>query len=96
MTDNQTMAFLIQLSQQNRIIYQYLASGRTLSQMIALNNLGIGSLTKRISELRQALAEAGDAQRIESVWKVDFSKQRYKSYQLIQVPPGGWPKEAAQ
>lgn len=90
------LAFIIGLSPQTRTIYQYLQTGRTLSQVIALTNLGVGSVTSRISELRKALAKEGDTERVVDEWKNDFSKQKYKSYKLVQRPEGGWPQESSK
>lgn len=41
------------LSPQGHLVLEYLRSGRGLSSLIALNVLGIGSLSSRIAELRK-------------------------------------------
>lgn len=90
------LGFLLNLSPQTRLVYQYLKSGRTLSQAIALTNLGVGSVTSRVSELRKALEKEGDVERVTDEWKADFSKQKYKSYKLTQRPADGWPVTKAK
>lgn len=85
-----SLAFLVPLSPQTRLIYKYLSENRTLSQVIALTNLGVGSVTSRVSELRKALAKAGDNERVVDEWKKDYDGQRYKSYSLVQKPAEGW------
>jgi hypothetical protein len=91
-----SLAFIVNLSPQTRIVYDYLKSGRSLTQVIALTNLGVGSVTSRVSELRKALVKEGDAERIVDEWKQDYSGQKYKSYKLAAKPAEGWPKETSK
>lgn len=55
---------------------EYLQAGRSLTNQIALNNLGIGSLTSRIAELRKK----GYA--ITDTVEKDFHDKDYKKYAL--------------
>lgn len=66
------------LSTQNQLILDYLKAGRTLSNQIAIVNLGIGSLSKRIAELREM------GHKIKSEWAEDHFKKRYVRYTLEQ------------
>lgn len=59
---------------QHQLILQYLEAGRKLSNMEAMNILGVSSLTKRISELRRL------GHPISSEWKRDAFNVRYKVY----------------
>lgn len=59
---------------QHRLILKYLAEGRKLSNMDAINVLGISSLTKRVSELRRR------GHPILSEWRRDPFQVRYKVY----------------
>lgn len=43
----------IELTEQQGRIINYLKGGSTLTNMVALNGLGVGSLTSRIAELRK-------------------------------------------
>lgn len=64
------------LSEQNRIVYDYLISGRVLTNLIAMTNLGIGSLTARIAELRRKGLTVDDE------WGKDHFERRYKKYAI--------------
>jgi hypothetical protein len=80
--DKDTLPAAPPLSEQNKIILEYLHQpGRTLTNLIALTNLGIGSLTSRISELRQMGHE------IVSEPATDFHGRRYIKYSLKQPKP---------
>ena len=72
------------LSPQNKTLLTYLEGGRHITQLIALSNLGLGSLTSRVSQLRKALLEHDLPYEIAGDWKEDFSGQSYKSYSLIE------------
>ncbi|MBK1871549.1 helix-turn-helix domain-containing protein [Aestuariivirga sp. YIM B02566] len=61
---------------QKRMILEYLMTGRTLTPVVALTTMGIGSLTKRIQELR------GLGQHITGTWKTDHFGRSYMSYRL--------------
>ena len=62
------------LKPQERLVWEYLLTGRTLTNLVALTNLGVGSLTSRIAELRRR------GGRIESDWEEDHFHRRYKRY----------------
>ncbi|MCW2317110.1 hypothetical protein M2322_002664 [Rhodoblastus acidophilus] len=64
------------LSQQQQLVLEYLQSGRALTNLIAISNLGVGSLSSRIAELR-AMGTA-----ITGTPKYDFNGRRYMSYTL--------------
>jgi hypothetical protein len=63
-----------------RLVYDYLVSGKTLTNLIALANLGVGSMTSRLSELRRAGLD------IKETWAKDHNGSRYKKF---------WVKEQA-
>lgn len=65
-----------QLMPQEILLLDYLMAGRNISNQIAVNNLGIGSLTKRVSELsKQGIP-------IKSEWRRDHFNRRYKIYYI--------------
>lgn len=64
------------VADQHKLILKYLGAGRKLSNMEALNVLGVSSLTKRISELRRL------GHPIDGEWKRDAFNVRYKVYFL--------------
>lgn len=66
------------LSPQNRYVLEALQSGRTLTNIIALTTMGIGSLTSRIAELRKAGHPIVDEDR------EDMRGKRYKAYKLAK------------
>lgn len=67
-------AVVINLAPQQRLIYDYLMTGRALTRQVAINTLGVQEVTTRIAELRKmGLA-------IKSAWKRDYGGTRYKSY----------------
>lgn len=76
------------LSPQNRLIIEYLSATpeRRITNLIALANLGIGSLTSRIAELRQR------GWNIEDETKHDHSGALYKSYRLV-LPDASYTQE---
>lgn len=65
---------LNKLPPNTQLVYNQLVAGRTLTQLIAMTNLGVQSLTKRISELRAGGLVVSD------VWKRDHLNRRYKAY----------------
>lgn len=71
------------LSEQQRLLLEYLSRPKTpaLTNLIALTNLGIGSLSSRISELRRM------GHNIVSEDKLDFNGRRYVSYTLQPKAP---------
>lgn len=69
------------ITAQAQLVLDYLKAGRTLTPMIAMVSLGIGSLTSRIAELRKAGVEIGDE------WYKDHFKRRYKTYWLGKEKP---------
>lgn len=71
---------------QTQLVLDYLQSGRTLTTLIALTNLGVGSLTTRIAELRNAGIAVIDE------WGVDHFDRRYKRYWIAveQAKAGGF------
>lgn len=62
------------LAPQARLVLEYLQSGRQITPLLAITNLGVASLTTRISELRKAGFQ------ILSEWSEDHFKRRYKKY----------------
>jgi hypothetical protein len=74
-----------QLSRQCQLVLSYLQSGRALTNLVALTNLGIGSLTSRIAELRKA------GYPIVTEDKRDYHNSLYRRYSL---PPTEPPTEA--
>lgn len=75
---------------QQRIVLEYLFSGRRLTNNHAITSLGIGSLTSRVAELRKK----GWA--IQAETKKDFWGAPYKSYFLPgPEPAAGVQSEAA-
>lgn len=60
---------------QTRFVLNYLRK-RKLSTFIAVNSLGVASLSSRIAELRRLGFKISDE------WKHDFDRQRYKRYRL--------------
>lgn len=71
-----TLPDLTALSPQARLVYEYLASGRTLTNLIGMANLGVADITTRIAELRKRGVE------IIGEWKRDSRDRRYKSYSM--------------
>ena len=64
------------LSPQCTLVLEYLQSGRALTNLIAITNLGVGSLSSRVAELRTLGYD------IVGTPKTDFSGQSYTSYTL--------------
>lgn len=62
------------LSPNVKLVYNQLQAGRKITQLIAMTNLGVQSLTKRISELRALGLNIKDA------WDKDHLGRRYKEY----------------
>ncbi|UIY29159.1 helix-turn-helix domain-containing protein [Neorhizobium galegae] len=69
-----TDATIYNLSPQQRLIYDYLMTGRALTRQVAINTLNVQEVTTRISELRKLGLE------IKSQFKKDFGGTRYKAY----------------
>jgi hypothetical protein len=67
-----------QLTPQAALVLDYLKTGRHLTNLVALTNLGIGSLTRRITELRNA----GYA--VKDQWGQDHFERRYKRYWMVK------------
>lgn len=66
------------LTPQAVTLLDYFKAGKELTALIAIGNLGIGSYTKRVAELRAAGHE------IVGKWKKDHKGKRYMSYSLPQ------------
>lgn len=64
------------LTPQNRLLVEYLKSGRSLSTMVAITSLGVFTLSKRIAELRAMGLPIHDT------WATDHHGRRYKKYTL--------------
>lgn len=62
------------LSPQTSLVLDYLKTGRKLTNLVALTNLAVGSLSTRIAELRKAGFEINDT------WGEDHFERRYKQY----------------
>lgn len=67
-------ADIINLGPQQRLIYDYLMTGRQLSRQVAINTLNVQEVTTRISELNKLGLD------IKAEWKRDFNQTRYKAY----------------
>lgn len=70
------------LGPQDKLVYEYLISGRALTTMVGLVNLGVGSLSRRITTLKKA----GLA--ISKAWGEDHFQRRYKKYFIQQDGEG--------
>lgn len=66
------------LAPQAKLVFDYLMSKRKLTPLIAITNLGVASLTTRISELR------GRGMAIKDKWAHDHHGRRYKVYWVAQ------------
>lgn len=66
------------LSPQDKLVYEYLMSGRALTNLVAMVNLGVGSLTARIATLRRHGLQIADE------WAQDHFERRYKKYHVEQ------------
>lgn len=64
------------LTTQQQIVVDYLQEGRTLTNMVALSCLGVGSLSSRIAELRKLGYE------IEVETDMDRFERHYRKYRL--------------
>lgn len=64
----------VKLAPQQKLVYDYLMSGRTLSTMIAITSLAVGDVRTRVAELRKL----GVA--ISKEWAEDFQGGKYKKY----------------
>lgn len=64
------------LTPQDKLVYDYLMSGRALTSLVAMVNLGVGSLTARIATLRKLGLKIADE------WAADHFNRRYKKYQV--------------
>lgn len=69
------------LTQQAREVLEYLKAGRTLTVQIAVVNLHINSLTRRITELRRHGFD------IRADWDVDQKGKKYRKYWLVPAIP---------
>lgn len=69
------------LTPHQRLIIEYLEAGRTLTNQIAINSLGVGSLTSRVAELRALGFDIKD-----EAGKDHFGN-RYKKYRLEGAAP---------
>lgn len=69
------------ITTQAKLVLDYLKAGRSLTPMIAMMSLGVGSLTARIAELRSAGVFISDE------WSKDHFKRRYKTYWLGEEKP---------
>lgn len=67
------------LTPQDRLVYDYLMSGRKLTGLAAFTTLGVASLTSRIATLRRLGMTINDE------WAHDHFERRYKAY---WVPSG--------
>ena len=61
---------------QRDLVLEFLCAGRRLSNLLAMTNLGVGSLSSRVAELRKAGHD------IRSVTEKDHFGKRYKVYFL--------------
>jgi hypothetical protein len=71
----------IELTPQQGRVMNYLKGGSTLTNMVALNGLGVGSLTSRIAELRKLGFPITDR------FDVDQFNRQYKKYDLDATAP---------
>lgn len=71
----------IELTDQQGRVINYLKGGSTLTNMVALNGLGVGSLTSRIAELRKLGFPI-----VDRLDKDQFSRT-YKKYDLEDGKP---------
>jgi len=67
-------AIIGKLTPQQQLVVNYLRAGHTLTPLIALTNLGIGSITSRVAELKKA------GYPIEATPDQDFHGGRYMKY----------------
>lgn len=72
-------ATVINLGPQQRLVYDYLMTGRELTRQVAINTLNIQEVTTRIAELRKLGLD------IKSQFSKDFGGTRYKKY-WVEVP----------
>lgn len=63
-----------ELSPQEQLVLDYLMSGRALTNLVAMANLGVGSLSSRIAALRKLGHEVEDA------WSHDHFGRSFKKY----------------
>ncbi len=64
------------MTPQQELLLDYLKEGRTLTNVIAATNLGVQSVSRRITELQDLGYE------IEKTWKQDHFGKRYVTYSL--------------
>ena len=69
------------LSPADKLVYEYLATGRKLTGMIAKNSLNQGDVRRRITTLTRA------GLIIEKTWKRDHFGKRYKEYHIPLEAP---------
>jgi hypothetical protein len=70
-------------SDQCQRVLEYIQQGKTVTNMVALTCLGVGSLTSRIAELRRI------GHKIDSEWAEDRFGRRYKEYRYRGVTSKG-------
>lgn len=68
------------LSQHCQLVLDYLKSGRTLTNQIALNSLGVGSLSRRVTDLKER------GVKVKKAWAKDHFGNRYLKYSLDGSP----------
>lgn len=78
MTKTRTLsdADIINLGPQQKLIYDYLMTGRQLSRQVAINTLNVQEVTTRISELVKLGLD------VTKEWKTDYGGTRYKAYSV--------------
>jgi hypothetical protein len=72
---------------QTRLVLHYLQSGRKITTFVAVNSLGVASLSSRVAELRRLKFPVRDE------WAKDYHGARYKRYSLpkalrYRIDPG--------
>jgi phage gp16-like protein len=66
----------VKLNPQQELLIDYMRNGSTLTNMIAANNLGVQSVSRRITELQEL------GFKIKKAWKKDHFGNRYMTYSL--------------
>jgi len=80
--DSLTPEEVAKLGPQDQLVHEYLVSGRALTTMVALVNLGVGSLSRRITTLRKA------GLNVVKEWGEDHFQRRYKKYSVPKPAEG--------
>lgn len=65
------------LSEQQKVVLEYLQGGRTLTNKVALTCLGVGSLSSRIAELRRLGYDI-----VDELAEDKLTGRNYKKYDL--------------